>query len=80
MAFCKTAQHSAIIELLAQVREKHGDEPQEVADLVATANGKLSVRLPRTIHAALLTEAKAEGISLNQLCLAKLSVQLRAIV
>jgi predicted HicB family RNase H-like nuclease len=38
------------------------------------------VRIPKSLHAALLAEAEAEGISLNQLCLTKLAVQLRAAV
>ena len=49
-------------------------------ELLATANGAISVRLPRSVHAALLAEAKAEGVSLNQLCLSKLVAQLRAVV
>ena len=79
VAFSKTPDHAAILELLAEVRRERGDQPRELAELTAKANGKLSVRLPSTIHAALLAEAKAEGVSLNQLCLAKLSVQLRAL-
>jgi hypothetical protein len=50
------------------------------AELVGTANGAISVRLPRSVHAALLAEARAEGVSLNQLCLSKLVAQLRAVV
>jgi predicted HicB family RNase H-like nuclease len=38
------------------------------------------VRLPRSVHAAMLAEAKAEDVSLNQLCVAKLVAQLRAVV
>lgn len=40
------------------------------------ANGNISVRLPKSIHAALLKQAAAEGVSLNQLCVAKLAVPL----
>jgi hypothetical protein len=54
-------------------------DPELAAEL-ASANGAISVRLPRSVHAALLAEAKAEGVSLNQLCVAKLVVQLRAVV
>lgn len=79
VAFSKTREHAAILDLITHVREANGDQPRELAELTAKANGKLSVRLPSTIHAALLAEAKAEGVSLNQLCLAKLSVQLRAL-
>jgi predicted HicB family RNase H-like nuclease len=45
-----------------------------------TANGRILVRVPRSLHAALLSEADAEGVSLNQLIVAKLTVQLRAAV
>lgn len=43
-------------------------------------NGKILVRLPKSIHAALLQEAELEDISLNQLILSKLCVQLKALV
>jgi predicted HicB family RNase H-like nuclease len=33
---------------------------------------QLTVRVPKTLHAELLEEAKREGVSLNQLCLFKL--------
>ena len=49
------------------------------SNLTASANGAISVRLPRSVHAALLAEAQAEGVSLNQLCLSKLVAQLRAV-
>lgn len=53
---------------------------KDFGEMLATANGAISVRLPRSVHAALLAEAKAEGISLNQLCLSKLVAQLRAVI
>jgi hypothetical protein len=53
---------------------------KEFAELPATATGAIRVRLPRSVHAALLAEAKAERVSLNQLCLSKLMAQLRAVV
>jgi hypothetical protein len=53
---------------------------KEFVELASTANGAISVRLPRSVHAALLAEARAEGVSLNQLCLSKLVAQLRAVV
>ena len=34
---------------------------------------QLTVRVPKTLHAELLEEAKREGVSLNQLCLFKLA-------
>jgi HicB family len=53
---------------------------KDFGELLATANGAISVRLPRSVHAALLAEARAEGVSLNQLCLSKLVAQLRAVI
>jgi hypothetical protein len=53
---------------------------KDFEETLVTANGAISVRLPRSVHAALLAEAKAEGVSLNQLCLSKLVAQLRAVV
>lgn len=40
-------------------------------------SGKFNVRLPRSLHAALAREAEAEGVSLNQLVLAKLALHLQ---
>ena len=76
-AFARTDECKRIFALL-------DDLPQpalkEFGELLATANGAISVRLPRSVHAALLAEARAEGVSLNQLCLAKLVAQLRAVI
>lgn len=43
-------------------------------------SGQLVVRLPKSLHAALADEATIEGVSLNQLILAKLAVQLHQAV
>jgi hypothetical protein len=40
-------------------------------------SGKFNVRIPKSLHAALASEAEAEGVSLNQLVLAKLSLHLQ---
>jgi HicB family len=40
-------------------------------------SGKFNVRIPRSLHAALVCEAEAEGVSLNQLVLAKLALHLQ---
>jgi hypothetical protein len=76
-AFARTPECKRIFALL------DGLPPpavKEFGELLATANGAISVRLPRSVHAALLAEAKAEGVSLNQLCLSKLVAQLRSVV
>jgi hypothetical protein len=39
--------------------------------------GKFNVRLPKSLHAALAGEAEAEGVSLNQLVVAKLALHLQ---
>jgi hypothetical protein len=76
-AFCKTQEYKRILALMDRLPSP---PVTEVIDLTASANGAISVRLPRSVHAALLAEAKAEGVSLNQLCVSKLVAQLRAVV
>jgi hypothetical protein len=76
-AFCKTEEYRRILALMDRLP---APPVKEVVELTASANGAISVRLPRSVHAALLAEAKAEGVSLNQLCLAKLVAQLRAVI
>jgi hypothetical protein len=76
-AFARTAECHRIFALLDRLPPP---AVKDFGELLATANGAISVRLPRSVHAALLAEAKAEGVSLNQLCLAKLVAQLRAVI
>lgn len=54
--------------------------PQLDHDTNRAASGKLLVRMPKSVHQALIAEAEAEQVSLNQLILSKLSLQLRAAV
>src|SRR5271165_5791242 len=76
-AFCKTAEYKRLLSLMDRLPSP---PVKEFIDLTSSANGAISVRLPRSVHAALLAEAEVEGISLNQLCLSKLVVQLRAVI
>jgi hypothetical protein len=76
-AFSKTQEYKRILALLDTLPSP---PVQEIVDLTASANGAISVRLPRSVHAALLAEAKAEGVSLNQLCVSKLVAQLRSVI
>jgi hypothetical protein len=62
------ALHGLVEQKMAEVGVVEGAEPQK--------SGRFVVRLPRSLHAALEREARAEGTSLNQLVLAKLAVQL----
>jgi hypothetical protein len=76
-AFCRTEEYKQILALMNTLPHP---PVKGFVDMIASANGAISVRLPRSVHAALLAEAKAEGVSLNQLCVAKLIAQLRAVV
>jgi hypothetical protein len=76
-AFLRSAEYKRINALMNTLPHPKKDETKE---LISSANGAISVRLPRSVHAALLAEAKAEGVSLNQLCVAKLIAQLRTVV
>jgi hypothetical protein len=76
-AFCKTKEYRRILALLDGLPTP---PVKEFIDLTSSANGAISVRLPRSVHVALLAEAEAEGVSLNQLCVSKLVAQLRAVV
>jgi hypothetical protein len=76
-AFCRTEEYKRTLALMDTLPQP---PVKGFVDMVASANWAISVRLPRSVHAALLAEAKAEGVSLNQLCAAKLIAQLRAVV
>jgi hypothetical protein len=76
-AFSRTPEYKQTLALLDTLPRP---QVKGFVEMVASANGAISVRLPRSVHAALLAEAKAEGVSLNQLCVAKLVAQLRAVV
>ena len=69
--FAKTEEHAAVMTLMEQLQAEENDlEPP------ADAKGRFVLRLPKSLHAALTAEAKAEGVSLNQLCVAKLATRL----
>jgi predicted HicB family RNase H-like nuclease len=74
-AFLKTAEYRSIRALLHQAIEKHG----LVQGATPKKSGRFVVRLPRSLHAALEREAANEGVSLNQLVVAKLAAQLGAL-
>ncbi|MEX2140948.1 MAG: toxin-antitoxin system HicB family antitoxin [Pirellulales bacterium] len=75
-AFFETKEAAEITEILEQLPEPKAQVGRPRSDL----NGKILARVPKSIHAALLAEAEAEGVSLNQLIVSKLSVQLRAAI
>jgi hypothetical protein len=71
-AFVKTDDYRRLRRLVADAMDRHGP----VEGGTPKKSGRFVVRLPRSLHAALEREASAEGVSLNQLVVAKLSVGL----
>lgn len=71
-AFVKTPQYKAIRELVSAAMDRTG----LIKGATPQKSGKFVVRLPKTLHAALEQEAKNEGVSLNQLVVAKLSISM----
>lgn len=69
--FVKSAEYRQIKALLRKAQEQSG----LVNGATPTKSGKLLVRLPISMHEALHQEAEAEGVSLNQLVVAKLALQ-----
>ena len=70
-AFARTKERKQIDELIDSLPDPLvGPQRREYS-------GKFNVRIPKSLHAALASEAEAEGVSLNQLVLAKLSLHLQ---
>jgi hypothetical protein len=71
-AFTKTKECRQIDRLIDSLPEPvAGPQRREYS-------GKFNVRVPKSLHAALASEAEAEGVSLNQLVVAKLALHLQA--
>lgn len=70
-AFAKTEESRRIDELIDSLPEPETRPEQR------EYSGKFNVRLPKSLHAALAREAEAEGVSLNQLVVAKLAGHLQ---
>lgn len=71
-AFMKSPEYEAISQLIDEVQERTGF----IEGMTPKKSGKFVVRMPRSLHAALEAEAEREGVSLNQLVVAKLSLQM----
>jgi HicB family len=71
-AFIKTEQYKKIRQMLSNAIDTHG----LVEGATPKKSGKFVVRLPQSLHIALEREAQREGVSLNQLVVAKLAAQL----
>ncbi|HWL10363.1 MAG TPA: toxin-antitoxin system HicB family antitoxin [Planctomicrobium sp.] len=75
--FAGTEEYQQICELIESLR-KRGDKIPAITEAAEKASGTFVVRLPKSIHAACVMEAEQEGVSLNQLCVAKLSSSLQS--
>jgi len=71
-AFLKTREYQIICRWIDAAIERTGF----VAGATPKKSGKFMVRLPKSLHAALAREAAEEGVSLNQLVVTKLALQL----
>jgi hypothetical protein len=70
-AFAKTEESRQLDQLIDGLPEPSvGPQRREYS-------GKFNVRVPKSLHAALASEAEAEGVSLNQLVVAKLALHLQ---
>lgn len=68
VAFAKTKESRQIDRLIDKLPEPPvGPQRREYS-------GKFNVRVTKSLHAALASEAEAEGVSLNQLVVAKLAL------
>ena len=74
--FGTTDEFKQIMAMMEELDDDDDLPTQKMAD----ASGTIVVRGPKSLHAALIAEAEAEGVSLNQLCVSKLATQLVAIV
>jgi hypothetical protein len=71
-AFAKTEESRQLDELIDGLPEPPvGPQRREYS-------GKFNVRIPKSLHAALASEAESEGVSLNQLVVAKLALHLQS--
>jgi hypothetical protein len=74
-AFMETDEYRGIRSLLLRLMKQSG-----LADGAASQkSGRFVVRVPKSLHAALEREASTEGVSLNQLVVTKLAVQMSQI-
>jgi hypothetical protein len=73
--FLRTDHYRKIRALLSEAIDTHG----LVEGATPRKSGRFVVRVPQSLHLALEREAKQEGVSLNQLVVAKLAAQLRTL-
>ena len=71
-AFVQSDEYKQIRKLIGEAVARTG----LVEGATPQKSGRFLVRLPQSLHAALEREAQQEGVSLNQLVVVKLAVQL----
>ncbi|MBS0460947.1 MAG: type II toxin-antitoxin system HicB family antitoxin [Proteobacteria bacterium] len=69
----RQAQDAIAAWLAANTAAGRSAPPATVAEPLASYSGKFLVRVPRSLHARLAREAKAQGVSLNQWATSKLA-------
>jgi hypothetical protein len=73
--FLRSPEYKKIRDLIDAAARRSG----LVGGATPAKSGKFVVRLPKSLHAALVSEAEEEGVSLNQLVVAKLAAQMSEI-
>lgn len=73
--FINTPEYKEVMSLLESV-----DSQQLFQSRSVEASGKMNIRIPKSLHAALQVEAEKENVSINQLIVAKLSCQLSEVM
>lgn len=72
VVFVQSEEYKQIFRLYEEVESGNAGD--------AEAKGRMTLQVPLSLRNALNREAEAEGVSLNQLCLAKLSATLASLV
>ncbi len=75
-AFVKTEEYRRICQLIDDAQQRFG----LVAGATPKARGRMVVNVPLSLQGALEREARAEGVSVDQLIVAKLAARLSAVV
>jgi predicted HicB family RNase H-like nuclease len=72
--YLASSEYQLIQEMRFKLEGKQKDVTESAGELGENQySGKFIVRAPKSVHRMLVEEAKKEGVSLNQLCVAKLA-------
>jgi len=67
-AFEQSVEYGRLQQMIVQLRAKRGEQPDETLEPTRV----ITVRLPKSLHEALKTEADDLDTSMNKLCISKL--------